>query len=368
MATVLADWIDADVTIADADGGVRAHSGGDRHDSARRAARIDVTALPQTQTDLLATAGDLTAVCIRRGATVDGYLVVRSRGGPLKPGQLLAVRRAAPVVALAFARAGEIAAVEARYRGDFLRAALSGTTSAGIDVAEHAQMFGWDLQRELVLGVAEMPASGADPREASARVARALERELGSRWSGAVVHDFASEVVIVLPAPPRDDVQAALRAVRAHLPTSDRAFHLGVSRVIDGPSRLPDAYRQAREALQISVRAEQPPEMMAFDDIGLARLVAVMRESDVATAVVNDALGPLLAERNGEQLLTTLETFLGANCNIATTARELHFHYNTVRYRISRIEALLGKFVDDAERRAELLTACRLRHALRRQA
>ena len=377
IAAALSGWVDADVSIVDADGAVLARASPHAappgatpatDDDAAGQERVDVADLPHDDADVLASSGDLTAACIRRGGTVDGYLVAAGQRGPLGPGQLLAVRRAAPVAALAFARAREIAAVEARYRGDFLRTVLTGTTSAGVDVAEHARMLVWELQRELVVGVAEAPAAGADPRDACARIARALDRELASRWSGCAVHGFASEVVIILPAVPRARLLAALREVCARLPAPDRELHLGTSRVVEGPQRLPEAYRQAREALQVSLRSAQVPEVVAFDDIGLARMVAVMTESDLAAPVVADALGPLLAERNGEEMLVTLETFLGANCNIAATARALHFHYNTVRYRVSRLEALLGGFVDDAERRAELLTACRLRTALRRDA
>jgi purine catabolism regulator len=169
-----------------------------------------------------------------------------------------------------------------------------------------------------------------------------------------------------VPEVPHAELLAALRTVRAHLPSAERDFHLGTSRVVDGHQRLPEAYRQAREALQVSLRSEPAPEVVAFDDIGLARMVAVMTESELAAEVVSDALGPLLVERNGEELLLTLETFLGTNCNIAATARALHFHYNTVRYRTARLATLLGPFVEDAERRAELLTACRLRRALHR--
>src|SRR5687768_3758071 len=62
--------------------------------------------------------------------------------------------------------------------------------------------------------------------------------------------------------------------------------------------------------------------------------------------------------RTGGTLIDTLEVY--AACGSATeTARHLRTHRNTVRYRISRAQALLGADLDDPDARLRVAAALR---------
>lgn len=111
--------------------------------------------------------------------------------------------------------------------------------------------------------------------------------------------------------------------------------------VVAGPARDAEQLRMvlasARGALG---RSPHPAQARAFD---IASIVASAAGRG-GGAAGHRFLAPLLAydERVDGDLVKTLRTYLQANAQPGLTASQLHIHRNTLRYRLARIEKLLG--------------------------
>jgi purine catabolism regulator len=135
---------------------------------------------------------------------------------------------------------------------------------------------------------------------------------------------------------------------------------VGVSRVVTDTEALSAAYSQAWEAVRVGRRLSGAGSVSRFDDLGLYRLLSLVPDSAELRSFLADTLGPLAGPEGdveSDELRRTLAVLLDTNLNVAQTARRLHFHYNTLRYRIGKLERLLGPFTSEARLRADLTVA-----------
>lgn len=312
-------------------------------------------------------------------------LVALRPHGTIHASDVHALERAAIVAALLVTREEAISAVENKYRGDFLRDVFQGRAGDESYVAEHAQAFGWTLDRPVLVVVAELDQAELDRAELG-RVdeasggtpgpgRRAWQDRFAAAWrqvattvdAGVPSVDFSFEVVTLLPLRDADDVAAGqalvdrvVAAVRGDRGGGRISFSAGVSRVAHTLADLPGAYQQARRAVDVGRRVRGPGSLTAFDQLGLHRLLALVPDNAELSAYVEDVLGPL-AERTPEaaDLRETLQVLLDTNFNVAEAARAQFFHYNTMRYRVGKLQRLLGPVASDPDLRLDVAVALR---------
>jgi purine catabolism regulator len=215
---------------------------------------------------------------------------------------------------------------------------------------------------------------GAEERSAQERLAAAWTTAVRRHDKGAAVASFAHEVVAVVGADGADPAEWAAGPVQAmvkeassifaeHLPVR-RTFSTGISRTVESPAALPEAYEQAVKAVRVGRQLNGAGARAHFDQLGVYRLLSLVSDPGELHAFVRETLGDLAADDEPElvDLRRTLQVLLETNLNVAETARRLHFHYNTLRYRIGKLERMLGAFTEDAHLRLNLTLAL---HVLR---
>ena len=260
--------------------------------------------------------GEVRALRVAAAGSDLARLVAVRRGSAIPADDVHALERAATVAALLITREEAITAVENKYQGDFLREVFGGRVHDEHYVDEHTAAFGWDLDRPVVVVVAELdPSAEAEPPSRERR--RGWQERFSAAWRqvcatvdpGVPAVDFSSEVVALVPvageADVEDVVDRVVADVRGDRGGGRRPFSVGVSRVSHGLGGLPDGYGQARRAVEVGRRVRGGGSTTYFDQLGLHRLIALVPDPAELRAFAHDVLGPL-AEPGGAELRETL--------------------------------------------------------------
>jgi purine catabolism regulator len=323
--------------------------------------------------------GEVRGLRVAAGGVDLARLVCLRADGPISSDDVHALERAAAVAALLITREEAVNAVENKYQGDFLRDLLVRRTADAEHVAEHADTFGWDLRRPVVVVAAEIDPPGPEGSPPSRAQRRQWQERFSAAWRqvargvdpGIPSVDFSSEVVTLLPVGPGEQpdepvaghqvVRRAVTAVTGDKGGGRRPFSVGVSRVAASLDELPEAYAQARRAVEVGRRVSGGGSTTFFDQLGLHRLIALVPDTAELRSFTRDVLGPL-AEPGTEaaDLRETLQILLDTNFNVAEAARLQFFHYNTMRYRVSKLERLLGPLSADPHLRLDVAVALRV--------
>ena len=127
-----------------------------------------------------------------------------------------------------------------------------------------------------------------------------------------------------------------------------------------GIASLINSNRQADICVKISKRTGK--ELLCFDELGFLRMIYSENPEYEIYNFANEVLGGLIdsdRSRNAE-LLNTLDCYLRNSGNVRQVSKEMYTHYNTISYRLKKIEETTGRKLDDPDDRFLLELATRL--------
>ena len=315
--------------------------------------------------------GEYAVAPIMAGDQRHGWLVAVHRSGPMLVGAGAVLERAAVVSALSVIRQQAVHSVELRFQGDLVRRLVAGSLRHTERALAQTRSFGWRLDGPVVVLVTATE-TAADPQADPTRALDVLDR-LADGWraaletevSGAAVAGLSTEIVTVLPIDGRtpEEITSLLTAVtgrvNARVRRVGRVLGTGIGRPAASLSALGEAHQQASRALSVGQEIHGTQTVTHFDQLGVFRLLSLIPDSTELRNYVDEVLGTLAdaSDPDAADLRETLRVLLETNLNVAESARRLHFHYNTMRYRIGKLERLLGPFTSDPTLRLNLLLA-----------
>ncbi len=294
-----------------------------------------------------------------------GEIIVETAGATLDDDQVLAIQRASIVVAARLAHASAVAAEQDRFAATTLEELIAGTAHEVNEVVERAISFGWDLtrRRAVLLASIDPPINSETLPRAMATIGAAARATLGP----AAIVWARSSTIAALISPESDAPVERRRLAEALRHELDRRLHtvnvsIGVGCCVESPFELRQSLLQASRSVDVGRWVKGRHVTEVFDELGLERLLTSASPDDLAEFVAQ-AIGPLLDHDRTHRtnLVETLGLWLECR-NTAEASRRLFVHYNTLKNRLERIEAILGSVLHTPARALECQVAIHVFH------
>ncbi|MFH8726827.1 PucR family transcriptional regulator [Streptomyces termitum] len=325
--------------------------------AARRAARLtpDVERLRERSAPASAVVGAtddrVELQSLGTGRRVRGALAVGT-AAPLGTAERYAVHSAIALLTLTTERSRSLQAAEQRLGAAVLRMMLSGQPEHARTVA--GDVYGGLLDAPFRLLVAEV-AGGEEPSaEAPLPVlAEALETAAARAGEAVLAVPEGDGRLVVLAGDGGAVVTAC--AGYAEREAEEAGVVVGLSAPA-GPVTAAAAYRQAEQALSVARRRGRA--LVEHEDLAAGSVLPLL--ADEAVRAFADGLLRALREHDATgrgDLVASLRAWLSRHGQWDAAAADLGVHRHTLRYRMRRVEEILGRSLDDPDVRMELWLA-----------
>nr|WP_277344738.1 helix-turn-helix domain-containing protein [Cellulomonas sp. IC4_254] len=198
-----------------------------------------------------------------------------------------------------------------------------------------------------------------DPRFPRAAVLEMLQRTLTARGHRVLGCRSDDQAILLVNGAGDDERPLADHLAEEYLLLLDgRQLRVGMSDPVSGVSRLNSAIATAVERVQNAAGTEPVVVSTSLHTQNHRALLRMLGES-TRSGYAREVLAPLLSydERHNADLVGTLRAFLDGGGAWQETARQLHLHTNTLRYRIARIEELTNRDMSTMSDRVDLFLA-----------
>lgn len=269
---------------------------------------------------------------------VRGFLAVAG-SDPFSTADLALVNVGVALVSLAMERSVGTDTARRELRSALLALLADGIPAERLPVAG----VGWD---ELLAGPVRVLLADGAAADLLALLEEVEDSDAGGGWRGAALHE--GRVVVLQPATGHHSPTVP------PAPPSAGAISWGISDAVPVAS-LGDGLRQARRALA----AAGAGGVRSFGDLARDGLVGLVDE-EAARGFADALLGPLENRERGD-LVASVRAWLAHHGQWDAAATTLGVHRHTLRYRMKRVEELLGRSLDDPDLRAELWVALAVR-------
>lgn len=290
----------------------------------------------------------------------------------IKPSDEFSVDRLSALAGLEIANVDAVGEVEEKYLVHFLQDWLTGKIISEADWKLRADVCGYSQPMDTMICAILVEISTPKRREKLIETASRLRSERLSSVEGLLATAMGDDLALVLPVADLSQEEIAsgakidllLKSLLIELRSllGDPELKLYVGKTKEGYEGLQFSWSQAKRTRHVAQVCGVQGETVIYDRLGVYSLLYLIPSGEEREQFLSRFLNPLRQadRKGGGRLMETLEMYFFCNGNIKLTSEKMLAHYNTIVYRLEKIQTILGMSLDDPEDRLQLHLALKL--------
>lgn len=310
-----------------------------------------------------------------------GHLFAWSTDMPLGGFDLAIIESASTTIALSISQELSVKEVEIRYRSDFFEDLVSMDLKRRKKALDRARFFNLKEDNHYIIEVMSFKIKGDYPINKDIDIDCMMDlinttvttiEELMDYYNlKGIVSTKINGIQILLGFPEIDSVMEKVGVFNSKLikilnnKYKDIESRIGVGRIYKDLENVNKSFLDAVRTVRIG-KSITNKEIVTYDELGIFKILSQDYLTEELEDFYNTVLSPLVEydEKKATDLVKTLEIYFKNNGNLTKISKELYTHYNTVLYRVGRINQITGMDIEDPHDRLNLEIALKIKELL----
>lgn len=277
---------------------------------------------------------------------------------PITKVEMMILERAASVCSLYILNEKTTFEAIERMKGHFLDQIIDGNFLSKKEILKRGRNIQVDLDKPYYIAVLKY--DNPDQRSKNEllfhdQVMETIQNHFKNQSNVLIGQRPGMIVLLIQINPSEKNIKHVCQLIITYLKKTfpEREFQMGVSTSSENICQADGYYEEAITALKMSNSSEK---ILLFENISVAGLLIYSKNKQVIKQKAKKMLGPIYENKSeNTELIKTLYVFLSNGGNLEKSMDELTLSMSGLRYRIKRLEELLGKNLRDPSAGYELL-------------
>ncbi len=292
----------------------------------------------------------------------------------------IAIEHAATVLKLEIQKRISNEEIENRYRDEFILDIISGNINTREEVIKRGRLYNWDFDDDIAVMIVDIDdfkknytEMDIDQNKDNLKDVRkkifSITRKVMNRYFNNIIFTNLSDKIIFLTKNNdlKDEYNFKIKEIADKIRDKvsqnvDFTVTIGLGEYKEDIFAIQKSYQEAQEAVKIGRMISIRNSTFLYDSLGAYRLLDSLYKSEKAEKFIESYLGKLIdyEKKNDINLIKSLKALIQNDWNMKEAAKKLYIHYNTMKYRMKKVEEILDVDLSKSEDRFNLNLSLKL--------